>query len=207
MWLDPDAGLYYVRARTYEPETGRFATRDPAALRPVVPETTVPYALAQSNPYVMRDPSGRTTLQELSISGYVRAQIWIGRATSAIATGSGVVRAWITPDHHVIPKFLQGLVAQNLYRMPEPVHIAFHQLLNLTLRTNGFPAANAAPGVWTTFFQMNPGAQLRAFQILLNVSRIIEGQFGAELEHLNGGLPLTSAVWREIYRVAYTFFH
>ncbi|MGF1469765.1 MAG: RHS repeat-associated core domain-containing protein, partial [Sandaracinaceae bacterium] len=63
MWLDPE-GLYYVRARTYDAETGRFTSRDPADIRRLVPEYWAPYGFAYQNAYVFRDPSGATSLVE-----------------------------------------------------------------------------------------------------------------------------------------------
>ena len=64
MWLDP-TGLYHVRARMYDPETGRFLSRDPADGDPQRPETFAPYAFANGNPYVWTDPTGEYSLKEL----------------------------------------------------------------------------------------------------------------------------------------------
>jgi RHS repeat-associated protein len=48
---DGETGLYFLRARYYDPETGRFLARDPL-------EFNQRYAYAGNNPATMVDPSG-----------------------------------------------------------------------------------------------------------------------------------------------------
>ncbi len=72
MWKDAGTGLYYVRARYYDARTGRFLSRDPAEGRLEEPETLMPYAFANGNPYVFQDPTGRFTLAELAIADSIR---------------------------------------------------------------------------------------------------------------------------------------
>jgi RHS repeat-associated protein len=52
-YRDPEAGLYYLRARYYDPTTGQFTTPDPA-----VTATREPYAYSIGNPLNASDPSG-----------------------------------------------------------------------------------------------------------------------------------------------------
>ena len=52
-YLDNESGLYYLRARYYDPSIGQFITRDPAVAR-----TRQPYAYVQDNPLNGIDPSG-----------------------------------------------------------------------------------------------------------------------------------------------------
>jgi RHS repeat-associated protein len=52
-YLDNESGLYYLRARYYEPATGQFTSRDPA-----VASTRQPYAYTFDNPLNLTDPSG-----------------------------------------------------------------------------------------------------------------------------------------------------
>jgi RHS repeat-associated protein len=57
-YADP-GGLYDLRARQYDPATGSFLSRDPAAAAAGSPSTSA-YAYAGDQPTVMIDPSGRT---------------------------------------------------------------------------------------------------------------------------------------------------
>jgi RHS repeat-associated protein len=52
-YQDPTTGLYYLRARWYDPVTGQFTTVDPE-----VSDTDQPYAYAAGNPLVFGDPTG-----------------------------------------------------------------------------------------------------------------------------------------------------
>ncbi|WP_242504425.1 polymorphic toxin-type HINT domain-containing protein [Promicromonospora panici] len=56
-YLDPTTGEgnYAMRARNYDPGTGRFSSRDPAG---AIPAGSSPYAYAGNNPLVYTDPTG-----------------------------------------------------------------------------------------------------------------------------------------------------
>jgi len=56
---DPDLGLYYLRARYYNPLTGRFTGRDPFGGYLLVPFSQHAYNYAAADPVNWRDPSGR----------------------------------------------------------------------------------------------------------------------------------------------------
>ena len=67
--LDAGAGLYHLRARTYDPQLGRFLSRDPLEGSPEAPSTLHRYLYAGSDPVNFRDPSGLDfTLFGLTIS-------------------------------------------------------------------------------------------------------------------------------------------
>ena len=70
MWREPD-GLYYVRARNYDPRTGRFLSRDPAEGRRSNPTTFASYAFAHNNSFLFRDPTGELSLSQTSITATV----------------------------------------------------------------------------------------------------------------------------------------
>jgi RHS repeat-associated protein len=57
-WRDP-AGLIDLRARAYDPATGRFTSRDPFGGLGVAPQTANRYSYALNGPYRYADPSGR----------------------------------------------------------------------------------------------------------------------------------------------------
>ena len=54
---DP-TGLIYLRARWYDPATGRFLTRDPFPGLATLPTTQHPYVYVGNNPVNLVDPSG-----------------------------------------------------------------------------------------------------------------------------------------------------
>ena len=68
---DPDLGLYYLRARYYNPLTGRFMSRDPnePKLRgpdgtPIDPGKLHKYLYAGGDPINLKDPTGREEAEE-----------------------------------------------------------------------------------------------------------------------------------------------
>jgi len=84
MWSDVGTGLYYVRARVYDAQTGRFLSRDPAEGRRGDPETYLRDAFAQNAPTRFVDPDGRYALADFGIAQIVDAII---EASQAINTG------------------------------------------------------------------------------------------------------------------------
>jgi RHS repeat-associated protein len=61
---DADLGLYYLRARWYNPVTGRFLTRDPYQGSAYDPASLHRYNYARANPVNFIDPSGRSAAAE-----------------------------------------------------------------------------------------------------------------------------------------------
>jgi RHS repeat-associated protein len=59
---DSDLGLYYLRARYFNPTAGRFLTRDQANGVPERPDTLHKYLYAAADPIDNIDPSGRNAL-------------------------------------------------------------------------------------------------------------------------------------------------
>ncbi len=55
---DSDSGLYFLRARYYDPSTGRLLSRDPFKGASGVPNTQHPYMYALASPVNFTDPSG-----------------------------------------------------------------------------------------------------------------------------------------------------
>jgi len=75
--FDRETGLYYYRARYYDPEIGRFYTEDPLRFRAGINF----YAYVNNNPLNARDPSGMTTL---SVEGEIRLPQWAVESVEAI---------------------------------------------------------------------------------------------------------------------------
>ncbi len=59
--LDTETGLYYCKARFYDPTIGRFLTEDPADGKTDNPPSLQRYLYAYDNPTVYWDPTGETT--------------------------------------------------------------------------------------------------------------------------------------------------
>lgn len=55
-YLDGESGLYYLRARYYDPSTEQFVSRDP-----LVAQTRQPYGYSGETPLNLSDPSGQET--------------------------------------------------------------------------------------------------------------------------------------------------
>ena len=73
---DPDLGLYYLRARYYNPATGRFLSRDPEDGQPNDPASLHKYLYAAGDPVNASDPRGRATIEEWGvIAGVVSAYV------------------------------------------------------------------------------------------------------------------------------------
>jgi RHS repeat-associated protein len=64
---DSDLGLYYLRARYYNPVTGRFMSRDPEEGFLSAPITLHKYLYGAANPIYWRDPSGRDIVEDALI--------------------------------------------------------------------------------------------------------------------------------------------
>jgi RHS repeat-associated protein len=62
--FDSDLGLYYLRARYYNPSTGRFLSRDPEDGVPTDPATLHKYDYAGGDPVNAKDPTGREAMAE-----------------------------------------------------------------------------------------------------------------------------------------------
>ena len=65
---DPDLGLYYLRARYYNPITGRFLSRDPEDGKPIDPKTLHKYLYVGGDPVNTTDPSGRAEVVEYQVT-------------------------------------------------------------------------------------------------------------------------------------------
>jgi RHS repeat-associated protein len=84
--FDPVLGDYYNRARYYNPETGRFTTRDDYAGNIMEPISLHKYIYGNANPISVIDPSGNNSLIELNTVMNLMTQL----AVSAIPTVGGI---------------------------------------------------------------------------------------------------------------------
>lgn len=95
---DAESGLYFMRARYYDPHMGRFVSEDPAKLAGGINQ----YAFAGNNPIGQRDPSG--TVCEVISEG-------VDEKLVCTDVGPG--------DYRTIRKYLGGEVGANAFRFFE----------------------------------------------------------------------------------------
>jgi len=74
--FDEEASDYYLRARYYSPNSGRFLIRDSYDGKNIDPITLNHYLYAGSNPSMYVDPSGHMSISELSMAIGIRAQMF-----------------------------------------------------------------------------------------------------------------------------------
>ncbi|MCX6033147.1 MAG: right-handed parallel beta-helix repeat-containing protein [Chloroflexi bacterium] len=86
---DAESGLYYYRARYYDPQVGRFISRDPQRGRLRQPLTLNPYLYARNDPTNLTDPTGEFVA--VLVAGGVFA-IFIGGAVYIMAGMGGRAR-------------------------------------------------------------------------------------------------------------------
>jgi RHS repeat-associated protein len=80
-------GLYYYRARYYDPKLGRFLQEEPTRL-----DGPNLYLYTADNPLIFVDPDGRW-LQALIVAGWLNGAIVAGRLSGAIAAHAGNILA------------------------------------------------------------------------------------------------------------------
>ena len=91
-WWDADVGLEYLRARWYQPGTGRFTSRDPSRLEQNL------YTYAQANPLLRTDPTGYFSNETIASS-------------LGVATFDEVIQMFYRSDFSYAPPTIGGDVA------------------------------------------------------------------------------------------------
>jgi len=84
--FDANAGFYYLRARYYDPATGRFPTMDTYRGRNAEPVTLHKYLYGNVDPVNHVDPSGHFAAIE-ALKAVTVAAVLVGAATAAIKIG------------------------------------------------------------------------------------------------------------------------
>jgi RHS repeat-associated protein len=105
LWLGPEVDLYYMRARWYEPRTGRFLSEDPIGLDGGIN----PYAFAAADPVNRSDPAGlipcntgyESQLTWSREDGYEERCVWVGTFVNSrgaeLLPGGGIPVGWWWP--------------------------------------------------------------------------------------------------------------
>jgi RHS repeat-associated protein len=85
---DSDLGLYYLRARYYNPNTGRFLSRDPYDGDANIPATLHKYLYAGGDPINRLDPTGRDMFE----TGLILDEISAANTAAVASVGYWVVK-------------------------------------------------------------------------------------------------------------------
>jgi RHS repeat-associated protein len=108
---DPDLSLYYLRARYYNPSTGRFMSRDPEDHSLRNPNALHRYLYANGEPVNRIDPSGRSaTLQFVFTTAEISAPAEAGLTALVGGTGASIDAA-MTLLETGISEILEDLAA------------------------------------------------------------------------------------------------
>ena len=85
-YQDQETGLYYLRARYYDPTTGQFLSRDPLAA-----QTRSPYGYAFDNPLNATDPNGLDCgFFSWACDAWSTTTNWFGHNWEGVLTGVGI---------------------------------------------------------------------------------------------------------------------
>lgn len=112
---DNETGLYYAKARFYDPELGRFLSEDPAEGMTDTPPSLHRYVYAYDRPTVLFDPTGEATVQ---VGGYSfdvpdAAVQWanrqVGWAIGHVEGAQERIQAAVSLVRHPLPLLVLGV--------------------------------------------------------------------------------------------------
>jgi RHS repeat-associated protein len=197
---DQDLGLYFLRARFMNPDSGRFWNMDTFEGARGDQASLHKYLYASANPVMGSDPSGYFTLFEVTlvqvidgiknaisvpVSAYARRK---GIKTLTCVVGVSAAERWMDYEfsvegHHPIPKSHGGAEDQILLFLPASTHRAFHFIYNVFLKGNKEFAAlglhNSSPAAdWEEAFKRNPALKRVALRLLKQAARVIDKKCG-----------------------------
>ncbi len=89
--VDAESGLVFLRARYYDPMTGRFVSKDPFGGFDNDTQSLNRYVYVQNNPISMADPTGE--IANFIIGGVVGGVVGFG-AYTAVTLGTGADWSW-----------------------------------------------------------------------------------------------------------------
>ncbi len=102
---DAESGLYYARARYYDPATARFTSEDPEAGQDLKPPSLHRYLYAYANPTVFFDPTGRATVEQFAELTQQALAAWAeGNRTALGTAGELHLEKLLQQSGHVIVK-------------------------------------------------------------------------------------------------------
>jgi len=110
--MDAETGLIYLRARYYDPETGRFISRDPFTGFASVPPSLNRYTYGYNNPVLFADPSGKVVWWVPGVAGAAVNDAWyIGEVIGTYAATGQWTGSWCTLGGRTAGGFAGGYAA------------------------------------------------------------------------------------------------
>ena len=95
--FDTSTGLYYLRARYYDPQAGRFLSQDPFSGRDTDPTSLHRYLYTGNDPVNVTDPTGNDLLVEQTLTTGLNTQI-----STTDAGGAVTIQITIAPQVAII---------------------------------------------------------------------------------------------------------
>lgn len=89
--LSDPTGLVFLRARWYDPSTGRFMTSDPERGDPPSPRSLNPYIYGYANPILLTDPKGRCPMCWGAAFGFVGYWVYVTATRQPFDPAQGVI--------------------------------------------------------------------------------------------------------------------
>jgi len=203
---DPEAGLYYLRARYYSPKLARFLSRDTyegCIYNPIVMNK---YAYANGNPVTYVDPSGKfgiigvmyTQVESMLMRGArmsaatKRVARGFRMAYKTLCTAANKAMGQVVHLHHVLPVGISGLSRTRGefvgLQLLDSIHRTFHSLLNGALRLKGYPA------VGKPLYHSLESA--KSYREIFNILMDSAGYFDKVCEPKES---MRSKIWKELY--------
>jgi len=186
--FDPDLGLYYLRARYHDPDTGRFWTQDGFEGFQGDPLSLHKYTYCGNDPVNGRDPTGQFTLVEVQVANSIASSV---NAMAADAGADTILRG-----HRALAEAgLAGPEAQEAIQI-----VLYYQLFSdLYAGYNlGKLAATLSSGAlaklqkaWNRLRQLSPADWVKARLFApKGVPKIALGRVAGEFDAFNPG-PLS----------------
>jgi RHS repeat-associated protein len=214
-----DSGLdnYYLRARYYNQNIGRFTQMDDWYGKSCTPITLNKYIYADDNPVTGTDPSGYFTLGGLGATSNIQGILTTtARATVRVFSGPNAGKAVkLTKQvgcfigkqfvdrktdrvegHHPLQKSIGGSPdEQVLIYTARQTHQMLHTVQNMLFREKGLPPLNTSKAAFENFFSNNPAMRRVAFETSLQAARRVDKFCGYK-----GKKSFERSVRREIKR-------
>ena len=137
-WAEPE-DLTFLRARFYEPETGRFLSVDPVAGDKTDSQALNPYAYCRNNPTLLVDPKGEKSWDFLSSSETALSLSWGKSVLEAIpGVGAGV---WLASRETDVAAIGAGLYRGDVVAVSKGAgYLSWSLIARLFTPVVGYPA-------------------------------------------------------------------